>query len=141
MFLQNAPKFKIAKKNRRENWKTSFIDCVLDPDRQAIWLRRMHQLPLNVFRKSALCPASQTLLDYRRVHQAMGEAALVQAHLDECEFCCAEMQLLDRYRYGPETSVIGEIPAALRRLAEMILSNSSMRLNGRVELAETQISN
>lgn len=141
MFLQNTPKSENAEKNREENWKTSFINYVLDADRQAIRFRSMHRLPLNVFRKSALCPASQTLLDYRRVHLTLGETALVKAHLAECEFCCAELQLLNRYRYRAENSVIGEIPAALRRLAEMVLSNSRMGLNVSVDLAETQISN
>jgi len=100
----------------------------------------MHRLPLNVFRKSALCPASHTLLDYRRLHLTRGETALVKAHLAECEFCCAELQLLNRYRYRAEDAVLGEIPTAVRRLAEMVLSSGRMTLNAGVEVAETQIS-
>ena len=117
------------------------IQYLLEADRQAIQLRSMHMLPLNVFRKSAFCPASQTLLDYRRLHLSRGETALVRAHLAECEFCCAELQLLNRYRYRAEDAVLGEIPAALRRLAEMVLGNSRMALNAGAEVAETQISN
>lgn len=100
----------------------------------------MHRPPFNVFRKSASCPASQTLLDYRRFYLTLGETALVEAHLAECEFCCAELQLLNRYRYRAEDAVLGEIPIALRHLAEMVLGNSRMTLNAAVEVAETQIS-
>jgi hypothetical protein len=101
----------------------------------------MHRLPLNIFRKSALCPASQTLLAYRRFRLTPVEKGAVAAHLGNCEFCCAELQLLNRYRYGAEEVPLGEIPTALRRLAEMVLSNSGMALNAGVEVVETRISN
>jgi hypothetical protein len=101
----------------------------------------MHRLPLNVFRKSALCPASQTLLNYRRLNLTPGNTALVRIHLAECEFCCAELQLLNRYRYRAEDVVLGEIPTALRRLAEMVLGRSGTNFTVGVEVSETQISN
>lgn len=101
----------------------------------------MQRLPLNIFRKAALCPASQTLLDYRRLRLAPRTTEFVRAHLAGCEFCCAELQLLSRYRYREEAPVLDEIPAALRRLAEMVLGGSRMTLNGGVDIAEKQISN
>jgi hypothetical protein len=78
-------------------------------------------LPVTIFCKSAHCPASETLLAYRKSGMARGERAFVEAHLAVCEFCSSELQLLDRYRYGAEEIVLGQMPAALRRLAEELL--------------------
>ncbi|HEY6046560.1 MAG TPA: hypothetical protein VIU65_08155 [Pyrinomonadaceae bacterium] len=81
----------------------------------------MPSLPVTIFRKSAHCPASETLLAYRKSGMARGETAFVEAHLAVCEFCSSELQLLDRYSYGAEEIVIGRIPVALRALAEALL--------------------
>ncbi len=81
----------------------------------------MPSLPVTIFRKSAHCPASETLLAYRKSVMARGESAFIEAHLAVCEFCTSELQLLDRYSYGAEEIVIGQIPAALRKLAEELL--------------------
>jgi hypothetical protein len=78
-------------------------------------------LPVNIFRKSAHCPASQTLLEYRHNEVTLSQKAWVEAHLDYCDFCDAELHLLDHYRDEPEESVPGQIPPALRQLAEILL--------------------
>ncbi|HKP37085.1 MAG TPA: hypothetical protein VJT71_09510 [Pyrinomonadaceae bacterium] len=80
-------------------------------------------LPVNIFRKSAHCPASETLLAYRRSRVSRGEKAFVEAHLAHCEFCSAELHLLDRYRSGAEEIVMTQIPAYLKQLAEELLPN------------------
>lgn len=102
----------------------------------------MTTLPFSFFRKSAICPASQTLLAYRQSRLPMIEQARVDAHLTYCEFCSAELQLLDRYRFGAEEIALAEIPAQLRRLAEKVLRNTRMRVGAAVEVPENpQLSN
>lgn len=81
----------------------------------------MPALPVTIFCKSARCPASETLLAYRTSGMAKGERAFVEAHLAVCEFCSSELQLLERYTYGAEEIVIGQMPAHLRKLAEELL--------------------
>jgi hypothetical protein len=97
----------------------------------------MPSLPVTIFRKSAHCPASETLLAYRKSGMAKGERAFVEAHLAVCEFCSSELQLLDRYRYGAEEIVIGQIPAALRKLAEKLLPRT-MRGYSAIGIFETR---
>lgn len=96
----------------------------------------MPSLPMNIFRKSAHCPASETLLAYRKSGVTRTERTFVEAHLGFCEFCSAELQLLDRYRYRAEEIVLAQIPADLRRLAEDLLPNSLLRTNSISEVAE-----
>lgn len=83
---------------------------------------------LNVFRKSARCPASQILLDYTQSHLTLTEQAWVEAHLDYCEFCGAELPLLDRYRFEKEEIEFSEIPWQLRKFAEEVLRLSAIRM-------------
>jgi hypothetical protein len=96
----------------------------------------MPSLPVNIFCKLAQCPSSETLLAYRRAYVASGENAFVEAHLADCEFCDAELLLLDRYCYGAEEVTLAPIPAALRRLAEELLPNRSTRMVAIAEAAE-----
>ena len=98
----------------------------------------MPSLPVNIFRKSAHCPASETLLAYRRSQVACGEKAFVEAHLPFCEFCSAELQLLDRYRYGAEEIVVAQIPAHLRKLAEELLPHGMIGTGSIAEAVESQ---
>jgi len=95
----------------------------------------MPLLPVNIFRKSAHCPASETLLAYRRSRVSRGEKAFVEAHLAHCEFCSAELPLLDRYSSGAEEVVLTQIPAYLKQLAEELLPNG-VRTASRVQPIE-----
>jgi hypothetical protein len=75
-----------------------------------------------LFRKTAACPASATLLSFRCQNLPAETARQVEEHLDSCDFCCAELPLLAHC----ETVVSGghktpEIPMDLRILAESIL--------------------
>ena len=100
----------------------------------------MPSLPVNIFRKSAHCPASESLLAYRQSKLARTEKAFVEAHLGYCEFCSAELQLLDRYRYRAEEIVLAQIPADLRKLAEDLLPNRLFRTSIS-EVVEHKLSN
>ena len=102
----------------------------------------MPSLPVNIFRKSAHCPASETLLAYRKSEMTRTAKTVVEAHLGYCEFCSAELQLLDRYRYRAEEVVLCQIPADLRKLAEDLLPNRLLRTHSISEVVEHhQLSN
>ncbi len=75
------------------------------------------------FRKTAACPTSATLVGYRSARLSPEIASLVRRHLEDCEFCNAELRLLAHHkaRRGRQASV-PEIPINLRILAESLLS-------------------
>ena len=91
------------------------------------------------FLKTTDCPSAETLLLY-------GEAALtrtrrrgVVAHLAACDFCAAEAHMLahhprSAWRAIPEGEA-APAPAALRRLAEDLLTSPSRALAFFVESA------
>jgi hypothetical protein len=65
------------------------------------------------------------LLSYREFGLETSVDARVAKHLDACEFCCAELQLLAECPLADEDfSKPAAIPLPLRRLAEEILSGS-----------------
>ena len=75
-----------------------------------------------IFRKTAACPASSTLLSYRLEKLSRKVAAVVTDHLGACDFCNAELPLLAHHkpaRKGRTKSP--KIPNNLRILAESIL--------------------
>jgi hypothetical protein len=74
------------------------------------------------FCKSGECPPAQDILAYHSP-QPIGEVARrVRQHLEFCDFCNAELQLLARHRTSSETSMSPELPTSLRALAERLLS-------------------
>ena len=75
-----------------------------------------------IFRKTAACPASATLLSYRTEKLSPEIAALVRKHLVVCEFCNAELRLLAHHKPAARTPQTPEIPMNLRILAESILN-------------------
>jgi len=80
-------------------------------------------LPLTVFAKSAACPSAEGLLEFSRSQLEVGLIEYVASHLEQCDFCRAELQLLERFPCKPEVVPFAEMPASLRRLAESILRN------------------
>ena len=76
------------------------------------------------FTKQAACPASKILLEYRLMTLAHEMSKLVEWHLEECDFCWSEVQLLTHH--APQTPGKDEgrppsIPVNLRVLAEALL--------------------
>lgn len=74
------------------------------------------------FTKQATCPSSKTLLLYRWTKLSPEINELVTAHLADCDFCWAEVQLL-AYQAPP---LEGEcrppaMPVSLRIFAEALL--------------------
>ena len=75
------------------------------------------------FLKTAACPASATLLSFRANTLSSEAVAMVQEHLEACDFCCAEIPLLAHHTAARDTFKAPEIPMDLRILAESILGH------------------
>ena len=73
-----------------------------------------------LFLKTAACPAATTLLSKRVGVQ-------VKEHLEDCDFCNAERQLLAHHKGSRKVFKAPEMPVNLRRLAEAILSGRGLR--------------
>jgi hypothetical protein len=93
---------------------------------------------VNLFCKTAECPASQALLAYCGSSLHAKNWSYIQAHLASCDFCGAELQLLARYRCDAEEYCFVEMPAQLRRLAEDLLKRTAVPFIGYSELAENR---
>jgi hypothetical protein len=84
---------------------------------------------VSVFCKRISCPSSQTLLAFRRSRLGCGEKTYVEGHLDSCDFCSAELQLLTHHRNETEEYAFAEMPTQLRRLAQSILRRGPVPFN------------
>jgi len=73
------------------------------------------------FCKTARCPSSEALLQYRRHAVTIAELLAIDRHLRDCDFCSAEVQLLKRHRPEAEDAAIVEMPSHLQKLAASIL--------------------
>ena len=73
------------------------------------------------FRKTAACPASATLLSLLCNNLPAEAATGVTEHLEECDFCGAELRLLVHHQPLTGTLKTPELPRDLRILAESIL--------------------
>jgi len=84
---------------------------------------------MSVFCKRISCPSSQALLDFGHSGVGYQERLSIERHLRSCDFCNAELQLLN-HGYEPEEYTepeeyaLAEMPAQLRRLAESLLRRS-----------------
>ena len=78
------------------------------------------------FRKTAACPSSSILLSFRLRKLPSEILTLVKYHLNSCEFCSAELDLLAHHSASEKReSRPPEIPINLRILAESILCQNS----------------
>lgn len=60
----------------------------------------------------------------------------VESHLEYCDFCSAELQLLTRHQNEAEEYSFAEMPAQVRRLAEDLLNCSRPPFHGLAAIAE-----
>jgi hypothetical protein len=76
------------------------------------------------FRKLRTCPRTETLLTFSAGGCGVGRVA---EHVEACDFCGAEVQLLSRHAPTAATLPFAALalPEPLRRLAEDILSEPS----------------
>ena len=83
------------------------------------WMNATKTIP---FCKTAACPSSATLLQFRNEKLATEVSRLVRNHLQACDFCQAEVTLLaHHHRQSRHEDKVPEIPMNLRVLAESIL--------------------
>ena len=77
-----------------------------------------------LFRKLRTCPRTETLLTFSAAGRGAGR---VTEHVEACDFCGAEVQLLSRH--APPAAALPfaalALPESLRRLAEDILAEPS----------------
>jgi len=120
-----------------ELWKSEPIGpFVLITQRWVNGNQSMTSTFTSLFRKTAGCPTSQALLAFRRSFMVTEDLALIESHLACCDFCCAELQLLSRYRSEVEEYSFEEMPAQLRRLAESLLKRRTVPFKGSQDFAE-----
>ena len=75
----------------------------------------------SLFNKKVGCPSSQDLLEYDQLHLDSEQSLRVETHLADCDFCNAELQLLNRYQNTQDEYSFAEMPSQLRGLAERLL--------------------
>jgi len=74
-----------------------------------------------LFLKTAACPASRTLLSLRGDTLSKKATTQVTEHLESCDFCNAERQLLAHHKVSRKGFKAPEIPINLRILAEALI--------------------
>ena len=79
----------------------------------------------SLFNKKIGCPSSQDLLDYDQARVASAPSLRIEAHLTGCDFCNAELQLLNRYQDTQDEYSFAEMPLQLRGLAERLLHSTA----------------
>jgi hypothetical protein len=79
------------------------------------------------FRKLRTCPQTDTLLTFCQGARTAARAGRVAEHVESCDFCGAEVQLLSRHAPAADAlpSAAPALPPHLRRLAEDILAEPS----------------
>lgn len=94
-------------------------------------------LSVNAFSKRATCPSSETLLAYRTCDLGIERIVWVSEHLDECDFCGAELQLLTEHASTAqeEECPIVEMPSSLRCLAQSLLTADWLGIESLAETA------
>ncbi|HKY42104.1 MAG TPA: hypothetical protein VJM50_03365 [Pyrinomonadaceae bacterium] len=110
---------KSVEKLWNEGWIVCFVTLKLreDPMKAATTIVE--------FRKTAACPASATLLSFLCNNLPAEAATSVKEHLEECDFCGAELPLLAHHQPVTGTNSTPEIPMELRILAESILGQNT----------------
>jgi hypothetical protein len=89
----------------------------------------MNSAIANLFFKQATCPSSETLLAYGASALAAATRRSIAEHLATCEFCDAELSLLEEhFPTEREEYSITTIPMDLRCLAEALLNRNSQSL-------------
>jgi hypothetical protein len=79
----------------------------------------------SLFNKKVGCPSSQDLLEYDQLRLDSAQSLRVEAHLVDCDFCNAELQLLNRYQNTQDEYSFAEMPSQLRGLAERLLHSTA----------------
>lgn len=93
-------------------------------------------LRTNMYCKSASCPSSENVLAYVTCGLATDQRNLVAVHLDECDFCGAEFQLLSEHvPFEERECPLVEMPSNLRFLAQSLLTGDWLNIESMAETA------
>jgi hypothetical protein len=93
-------------------------------------------LTANIYCKRATCPSSESLLAYRTYDLEGGQMMWIAAHLDECDFCGGEFQLLTEHSsMETEDCAPVEMPSSLRCLAQSLLTADWLHIESLGETA------
>ena len=83
----------------------------------------------NLFFKQATCPSSEMLLAYGASTLSAAKSRSIAEHLATCEFCDAELSLLEEhFPTEREEYPATTIPVELRCLAEALLNRNSQSM-------------
>lgn len=93
--------------------------------------------PANSFRKTLACPSDHDLLAFHLANLPQEQVTMVSDHLRQCDFCAAELQLLESF---PQADLCccdesATLPAPLRRLAEALIGRGEPSLRALYEIA------
>ena len=88
----------------------------------------MNGLGTTSFQKTAACPSETMLVSYNSAKLSVEIMTLIRFHLSSCDFCSAELFLLDFYSRPKRGAFkVPEIPMNLRILAESLLQEGGSR--------------
>jgi len=88
------------------------------------------------FCKRATCPSSQALLAYTTHDLATEQSVIIEEHLDRCDCCGAELQLLTKHAHPVETEedcAPVNMPSSLRCLAQSLLTRDWLHIESLAE--------
>lgn len=84
----------------------------------------MFSVKMITFCKSAICPASESLLAFQNGELSVKEFEKIKIHLAVCEFCTSEVEFYAHYPQAEdESAATVEIPIPLFELAQALLNN------------------
>ena len=89
----------------------------------------MSSAKVDIFAKFATCPTTHQLLSYILAALSTESARETISHLEICDFCGAEVQLLSKHRFSSSRvpDVPSEMPRHLRLLADSFLGKRASR--------------
>ena len=90
------------------------------------------------FCKRATCPSSEILLAYTTRELTTEQSVLIEEHLDACDFCGAEFQLLTKHApltEAEEECAPVDMPSNLRCLAQSLLTPGWLYIESLAEKA------
>src|SRR6266851_4077545 len=93
---------------------------------------------VSLFHKKLGCPSSQSLLEYDQLRLGSAQSLRVEAHLADCDFCNAELQLLTRHQDTQDEYSFAELPLQLRGLAERLLNGPTTPFHALRHLEENR---
>jgi hypothetical protein len=92
-----------------------------------IWGDFMKISDVVVFCKLSTCPSAAALVAFSQTALGKERHEQVAAHLEICDFCCAELQMLTQHSfYGEIDCPKVDMPLHLRLLAESILASRAI---------------